>query len=93
MVGYHSEENKIPDDCPLKACGRGTRRYVRRQWIPVSEKLPKYSNSVLVSLFDHEIDIGSYYCDTWHISGCGSVEDGAVLAWMQLSEPSEGDKE
>jgi hypothetical protein len=60
------------------------------QWIPVSEKLPKYSDSVLVSLFDHEIDIGSYYCDTWHINGCGSVEDGAVLAWMHLPKPYEG---
>ena len=59
------------------------------QWIPVSEKLPKYSDSVLVSVCDHEIDIGSYYCDTWHINGCGSVEDGTVLAWMPLPDPYE----
>ena len=65
----------------------------QNRWIPVSEKLAKYSDSVLVSLFDHEIDIASYYCDTWHINGCGSVEDGAVLAWMHLPKPYEGDKE
>ena len=59
------------------------------QWIPVSEKLPKYSDSVLVSVCDHEIDIGSYYCDTWHINGCGSVEDGTVLSWMPTPKPYE----
>ena len=63
------------------------------QWIPVSEKLPKYSDSVLISACDHEIDIGSYYCDTWHINGCGPVEDGTVLAWMPLPKPYKGDKE
>jgi len=62
------------------------------QWIPVSEKLPKYSDSVLVSVCDHEIDLGSYYCDTWHIHGCGSVEDGTILAWIPLPEPYEEDK-
>ena len=64
-----------------------------KQWIPVSEKLPKYSDSVLVSLFDDEIDLGSYYCDTWHTREDGSVEDGIVLAWMPLPKPYEGDKE
>ena len=57
------------------------------RWIPVSEKLPKYSDSVLVWTCDHEIDIGSYYSDMWHINGCGSVEDGTVLAWMPLPKP------
>ena len=63
------------------------------QWIPVSEKLPKYSDSVLISACGYEIDIGSYFCDKWHINGCGPVEDGIVIAWMPLPEPYEGDKE
>jgi len=63
------------------------------QWIPVSEKLPKYSDSVLVSLFDDELDLGSYYCDTWHTIEDGSVDDGIVLAWMPLPKPYEGDNE
>lgn len=63
------------------------------QWIPVSEKLPKYSDSVLISACGYEIDIGSYYCDKWHINGCGPVEDGIVIAWMPLPKPYKGDKE
>ena len=63
------------------------------QWIPVSEKLPKYSDSVLISCCGYEIDIGSYYCDKWHINGCGPVEDGIVIAWMPLPEPYKGDKD
>ena len=60
-----------------------------QQWIPVSERPPKYSDSVLVSLFDDEIDLGSYYCDTWHTREDGSVEDGIVLAWMPTPKPYE----
>ena len=59
------------------------------KWIPVSEKLPKYSDSVLVSTCDHEIDIGSYFSGIWYINRCGPVEDGAVLAWIPLPEPYE----
>ena len=66
---------------------------VEPKWIPVDERLPKYSDSVLISACGYEIDIGSYYCDKWHINGCGPVEDGIVIAWMPLPEPYKGDKE
>lgn len=57
------------------------------RWISVFERLPKYSDSVLVSTCDYEIDIGSYFSNMWHINGCGPVEDDVILAWMPLPEP------
>ena len=61
----------------------------KRKWIPVSERLPKYSDSVLVSVCDNEVDIGAYFSNTWHINECGPVENGVVIAWMPLPEPIE----
>ena len=78
----YSELHDMIEDLPL----------AEPQWIPVSEKLPKYSDSVLISACGYEIDIGSYYCDKWHINGCGPVEDGIVIAWMPLPKPYKGDK-
>ena len=77
--GYPSTETR-PEWCPIH-------ELKCEKWIMVSKKLPKYSDSVLVSTCDHEIDIGSYFSDMWHINGCGPVEDDAVLAWMPLPEP------
>ena len=56
------------------------------EWIPVSERLPKHDQEVLISL-EWGIDIGTYSGGEWHSEWINHYDDGDVLAWMPLPKP------
>ena len=89
---------KMLDDVNIKECpyfdlsdryGNSARYYRENQWIPCSERLPKYGQPVLTyNLKDDEYEVN-------HII---DEEDGewfthGVDAWMPLPEPYEENKE
>ena len=64
------------------------------RWIPVSERLPEYSDNYLVFVDDGYIDIGVYHSDKEEWSLCDAhgfywAKDKGigVIAWKPLPEP------
>lgn len=57
------------------------------EWIPCSERLPEYSDDVIITNCAHEIEIGTYFAGKWHIQG--EVDDDIVVAWQYAPEPYE----
>ena len=52
-------------------------------WIPVSERLPRDDEEVLISC-EWGVDIGWYDCDGWRSEWINHYDDDNVLAWMPL---------
>ena len=70
------------------------------RWIPVSEKLPEYSDNYLVFVDDGYIDIGVYHSDKEEWSLCDAhgfywAKDKRVgiIAWKPLPKPYESEDE
>lgn len=68
------------------------------RWIPVSEKLPEYSDNYLVFVDDGYIDIGVYHSDKEEWSLCDAhgfywAKDKRVgiIAWKPLPKPYESE--
>ena len=68
------------------------------RWIPVSERLPKDRESVLLSTNTNEVFEGSYFDDDsdrqWY--SCRDetfIYNNVVTAWMPLSEPYKAESE
>jgi len=62
------------------------------QWIPCSERLPHYSETVIVSILDDTGDYNLNYTDVGWITHDGTWivdndENNMVTAWMPLPEP------
>lgn len=60
-----------------------------QQWIPVSERLPKEDETVLVTDHGEWIDLAFYDGLRWWYRD-GSEETDGVTAWMPLQKPWEG---
>ena len=56
------------------------------QWIPCSERLPEKDGYYLTTTCYRQV-----YCDFWNEDHFDRTE--AVIAWMPLPKPNEGDKE
>lgn len=56
------------------------------QWIDVEDKLPEYSENVLICPRWGTIDIGWYCNDGW-TSEYITYDDEDIIAWMPLPEP------
>lgn len=71
------------------------------KWIPVSERLPKEAESVLLTvkdnklIYDNLVMIGCYtYEQGWILNGYIDLVDLNVIAWMPLPKPyKEGEQE
>ena len=65
-----------------------------QRWIPTSEKLPEYDKPVLLSTAWGKTEIGFWTHRGWMIVACSyrEFEQDAVIAWMPLPEPWEGEK-
>lgn len=70
------------------------------RWIPVSERLPEYSDNYLVFVDDGYIDIGVYHSDKEEWSLCDAQgfywakdKKVSIVAWKPVPKPyeSEGD--
>ena len=53
-------------------------------WIPVAERLPEIGDTVLITLWDRDVTIGTWYGYRW---GTPLRYDEDVLAWMSLPKP------
>jgi hypothetical protein len=69
------------------------------RWIPVSERLPEYSDNYLVFVDDGYIDIGVYHSDKEEWSLCDAhgfywAKDKRVgiIAWKPLPKPYESEE-
>ena len=94
---------KVLNDVNIKECpyfelsdkyGNSARYYRENQWIPCSERLPKYGQVVLWrneygSVFTSAITGNIGY--SWHIGRRHWGTD--VVAWMPLPEPWKGGKQ
>lgn len=62
------------------------------RWIPVSERLPEDSGNYLIAIADSNYTNGQYFKISWfYPSDKGwSYRNAAVIAWMPLPEPFEG---
>ena len=54
-----------------------------RKWIPVAEQLPEIGEPVLVTLWDRDVTIGTWYGHRW---GTALYYSEDVLAWMPKPE-------
>ena len=68
------------------------------EWIPVSERLPKEAESVILTAKDDSADSPIYYTSVgWYYNGIWIVENTVcyqVTAWMPLPKPyKEGEQE
>lgn len=55
-------------------------------WIPVSERLPKEDEEVLVTTIGNQVCWAFRYLDEWNTC-LSTFENEAVLAWQPLPEP------
>lgn len=55
----------------------------KHQWIPVAEQLPEIGEPVLVTLWDRDVTIGTWYGHRW---GTALYYSEDVLAWMPKPE-------
>ena len=72
---------------------------VGRQWIPVSERLPKNDDWVIVTILDESGDTPWRYTDFgWYLeeANCwivASEQRKDIVAWMSLPEPWKKEKQ
>ena len=60
------------------------------RWIPVTEKLPKYSGRYLVNYSSGYVSMARYYES---VSKWGSTTTERIVAWMPLPEPYKAESE
>ena len=53
-------------------------------WIPVAERLPEIGEPVLITVWDKDVTIGTWYGNRW---GTALRYNEDVLAWMPKPEP------
>lgn len=53
-------------------------------WIPVEERLPEIGEPVLITLWDRDVTIGTWYGHRW---GTALYYSEDVLAWKPLPKP------
>ena len=68
-----------------------------QKWIPCSERLPYYSETVIVSILDDTGDCNLNYTDVGWITHDGTWivdndENNMATAWMPLPEPWRGEE-
>lgn len=51
------------------------------EWMPVKEQLPKIGEPVLITLWNKDVTIGTWYGHRWGTALCYNED---VLAWMLL---------
>ena len=56
---------------------------IKQQWIPVEERLPEIGEPVLVTLWNRNVTIGTWYGHRW---GAALYYSEDVLAWMPKPE-------
>lgn len=71
--------------CPVKVneCEIRDKVY-RKRWIPVAERLPDVAIPVLITLWNKDVTIGTWYGHRWGTVLCYNED---VRAWMPLPEP------
>lgn len=57
---------------------------IKHQWIPVAERLPEIGEPVLITVWDKDVTIGTWYGNRW---GTALRYNEDVLAWMPRPEP------
>lgn len=62
------------------------------KWIPVTERLPKYGEVVLIAFRWDAVDTG-WCCEYGWRGEYAPYEDGEVTHWMPLPEPPKEDAE
>lgn len=77
-------------------CPRHHGAQPEQQWIPCSERLPHYSETVIVSILDDTGDYNLNYTDVGWITHDGTWivdndENNMVTAWMPLPESYNGE--
>ena len=71
--------------CPVKVDNCEIRdKIYRKRWIPVEERLPEIGDQVLITLWNKDVSIGTWYGHRW---GTALRYNEDVLAWMFLPEP------
>jgi len=53
-------------------------------WVPVTERLPEIGEPVLITVWDKDVTIGTWYGNRW---GTALRYNEDVLAWMPRPEP------
>lgn len=66
-------------------------KYTIREWIPVSERLPKEDGRYLCDW--QGMRVGTCYFHKGHFRVYGDIKDKYVTAWMPLPKPYEEDNE
>lgn len=66
---------------------------LKDKWIPVSERLPKSYNLVLVTSHDYDLYITYYTDEGWHSGFNTMLFANEPLAWKPLPEPYKDDEQ
>ena len=64
-----------------------------QKWIPISERLPKIHQDVLLSLRSLDVEVGFKAETEPYFYHYGYIDPQNVLAWMPLPEPYKADEE
>ena len=75
-------------------------RELKNQWIPVSERLPKYGTKVLVFAYGHDVLTARLCKETefdYPVFECNGIynelaKQGRITHWMPLPEPPKDDE-